>query len=451
MHTEAQYRVAIVGGGVAGLTLALACEQLQISYILLEAKPSIVQEEGASVGLQPNGLIVLDQLGVLDKIEDKSSYLHTWRHVNGNGDLLSTIHALKECTADSSLTYGVNFFARSELLKAMYTQIKYRAAVQAAKRVVAISTNAEFATVHVDDGSAVTAELVIGADGVHSCVRRHIDSTTSVSSLPVLPALSSEFACVFGMSDAVSGVSDGEAYSLYCEHAAVILFTGKNGRLFWFVVEPLGQLLPYAKTPRYTRWDAEKACLSVSHLRMNSTACFKDVWESRTAAFKIGLEEGMAPTWVGNRAVLVGDACHKMVPALAMGANQAIGSAAVLINELFRLFSKTPTIPAPLEALQKSLNSYTEQRQEWVRQVIAAAGMGYRWQLSCGLSEAAKEKQVRTFTDAGWGRQVYQSFLNLPVVEALPLTERGHKCQQALRRFSQADECRRSEADRELP
>ncbi|CEL08621.1 hypothetical protein ASPCAL11769 [Aspergillus calidoustus] len=43
-------------------------------------------------------------------------------------------------------------------------------------------------------------------------------------------------------------------------------------------------------------------------------------------AFRIGIEEGMSPNWVANRAANVDDSAHKLVPAHAMGANQAIES-----------------------------------------------------------------------------------------------------------------------------
>ncbi|KAL2850277.1 hypothetical protein BJY01DRAFT_245590 [Aspergillus pseudoustus] len=268
MHTEAQYRVAI------------------------EAKVSIVQDEGAGVGLQPNGLAILDQLGVLEEIEELSTPLRTWHHVDGQGNPLKTIYIMEQYAAESSAK----------------NRCKWR------KRLVAVSSDSTFATVQAEDGSTVKAEVVIGADGVHSCVRRHIDCMTSTPLLPWLPgeeSLSSEFACVYGISDPVPGVYAGESYSLYCEHAAVIAFTGRGGRLFWFAVEHLGQALPYAETLHYTASDAEKTCLSVAHLQMNATACFGDVWENHTAAFKVGIEEGMAPTWVANRAVIVGDSAHK--------------------------------------------------------------------------------------------------------------------------------------------
>ena len=63
------FKVLIIGGSVAGLTLALCLEKLEISYEILEQREDISPQVGASVGIMPNGALVLDQLGVFDAVE----------------------------------------------------------------------------------------------------------------------------------------------------------------------------------------------------------------------------------------------------------------------------------------------------------------------------------------------------------------------------------------------
>lgn len=91
---SSHYPVAIVGGGVAGLTLALALEKQGIHYVLIEAHDSLAPDEGASIGLLPNGLRILDQLGLIDEIEKHTSPLQRWRHLDGEGELISETNAL---------------------------------------------------------------------------------------------------------------------------------------------------------------------------------------------------------------------------------------------------------------------------------------------------------------------------------------------------------------------
>lgn len=62
------FKVIIAGGGVAGLTLATMLERFGIDYLVLEAHAEIAPAVGASIGLFSNGLRILDQLDVFEKI-----------------------------------------------------------------------------------------------------------------------------------------------------------------------------------------------------------------------------------------------------------------------------------------------------------------------------------------------------------------------------------------------
>lgn len=64
------FRVIIVGGGLAGLTLANALEQAGVQYVLLEARDDLAPNVGASMGIMSNGSRILDQLGCYDAIAE---------------------------------------------------------------------------------------------------------------------------------------------------------------------------------------------------------------------------------------------------------------------------------------------------------------------------------------------------------------------------------------------
>lgn len=90
--TEAKhYQVAIVGGGIAGLTLALEFERLDIKYALFESHASLAPGEGASIGLQPNGLRILDQLGVFEEIAQHTAPILDRNLYDDHGKLLTSI------------------------------------------------------------------------------------------------------------------------------------------------------------------------------------------------------------------------------------------------------------------------------------------------------------------------------------------------------------------------
>lgn len=63
------FRVIIVGGGVAGLTLAAMLERFELDYLILEARDDIAPPVGAAIGLMPNGSYILDQLGLYEAVK----------------------------------------------------------------------------------------------------------------------------------------------------------------------------------------------------------------------------------------------------------------------------------------------------------------------------------------------------------------------------------------------
>ncbi len=123
--------------------------------------------------------------------------------------------------------------------------------------------------------------------------------------------MSTRFACVYGISNPTPGISEGDVFSVYRATATILGFTGKNGVVYWFVVEDLGDELPFSRTPRYQAQDAVALCQAVSHLQISPTVTFGDVFANRTVAMKIPLEEGLAKVWHTDRMVIVGDAAHK--------------------------------------------------------------------------------------------------------------------------------------------
>jgi 2-polyprenyl-6-methoxyphenol hydroxylase-like FAD-dependent oxidoreductase len=70
MISNMGFKVIIVGGSVSGLSLANMLEKFNIEYVLLEAHSQIAPQLGASMGLLPAGLRILDQLGCYDRVRE---------------------------------------------------------------------------------------------------------------------------------------------------------------------------------------------------------------------------------------------------------------------------------------------------------------------------------------------------------------------------------------------
>lgn len=68
---EKNFRVVIVGGSIAGLTLGHCLQRNGVDFVILEARNNIAPQVGASVGILGNGARILDQLGLFDEILDR--------------------------------------------------------------------------------------------------------------------------------------------------------------------------------------------------------------------------------------------------------------------------------------------------------------------------------------------------------------------------------------------
>jgi 2-polyprenyl-6-methoxyphenol hydroxylase-like FAD-dependent oxidoreductase len=103
MSTQKHAKVLIAGGSIAGLTLANILDQLGIDYLLLEKYAKIAPDLGASIGIHPYGLRILNQIGCFDKIEAlvediDAGQLLTQR--NDNGEIVLQFEESGKCISD---------------------------------------------------------------------------------------------------------------------------------------------------------------------------------------------------------------------------------------------------------------------------------------------------------------------------------------------------------------
>lgn len=108
MTTKAEgFRVIIVGGGIAGLTLANSLERAGISYLLLEGHDEIAPRVGASIATLSNGARILDQLGCWDNVRDSADAIeHFDERLISSGNLLVPLNDLSKLISARSVCCG---------------------------------------------------------------------------------------------------------------------------------------------------------------------------------------------------------------------------------------------------------------------------------------------------------------------------------------------------------
>jgi 2-polyprenyl-6-methoxyphenol hydroxylase-like FAD-dependent oxidoreductase len=161
-------RVLIVGGGIAGPALALFLHRAGIQSSVFEAYPEQTGL-GGGLALAPNGMRVLDSLGLADQLGDRASHIAEYWFRNDRGVTLARF------ANASAERYGQPMvgLARATLAELVSDALR-RAGVRLAyhKRLSGIDQDAAGVTAYFADGSSARGDLLIGADGVRSATRR---------------------------------------------------------------------------------------------------------------------------------------------------------------------------------------------------------------------------------------------------------------------------------------
>jgi salicylate hydroxylase len=161
-------RVAIIGGGIAGLAAALALHRRGVEVTVYEQAGEL-SEIGAGVQMTPNAMNALRVLGLEESamavaFEPESQILRSWR--SGRVIYRTPIRGVFRERFGAPLCS----FHRADLLSVLAAPLPDRA-VRLDARCVAIEPGEASAAAHFADGSTIEADIVVGADGIHSLVR----------------------------------------------------------------------------------------------------------------------------------------------------------------------------------------------------------------------------------------------------------------------------------------
>ena len=161
-------KITIVGGGITGLTTALALQKLGIQCEVYERAPQLT-EVGAGIWLQPNAMKILDWLGLGATIRSEGMPLHLAELTNQNLQAISKmdVHSVKD---KSSL--GITSIHRARLQKVLFDALP--------SHLAHLGQTYEGHTVKADkiyvqfSGTTIETDVVLAADGIHSAVRQQL-------------------------------------------------------------------------------------------------------------------------------------------------------------------------------------------------------------------------------------------------------------------------------------
>ncbi|MGU7779141.1 alpha/beta hydrolase fold domain-containing protein [Burkholderia sp. PU8-34] len=315
-------KVIVVGGGIGGLTTALALLRHGIEPIVLERAPQLT-EVGAGVQIAANGTIVLRELGLepalaaIATVPERFDYLEL-----STGRLLYVAPLGKEAEARyGALLYNVH---RADLIDLLAKALP-RDVVRLGAECASISQDDDGATVTLQNGEVIRGDAVIGADGIHSAVRTALRGPEEKQFANILMWRS------LIPADRLDGLKLPVAGNNW-------FGVGRNIVSYW-VRKDLYSILASVPATEVSR-ESWTQSGDVAQLRRSFDGCeptVRKLLEAVDSAFITGMyHRDPIAQWSTGRIALLGDAAHAMVPYLAQGACQAIEDAWVVATCLKR-------------------------------------------------------------------------------------------------------------------
>ncbi|KAF9973363.1 hypothetical protein BGZ73_003414 [Actinomortierella ambigua] len=340
-------RVIIVGGGIGGLSLANMLERTNIEYVVLE-RSTTIKALGSSLGLDASSLPVMEQLGLLDDFFEAGKPVRQFNFYDDRQKKLGKVDfsAMTEIGG-----YPAVILDRPSFYSILLKKLP-RDKIFLGKRVLSIIQEEDKARVQCADGTSYEGDIVIGADGAYSAVRQNIYKELKAKNLlsaSDAEPLSYDQHCLVGVSEPLDPSFHHSLRDMTCDFEIVlsrkepfytIYMPLPNNRISWAVLREVeGAESKSKENFKVSEWGPEAVQEMINYVRHQPSiynGTLGDIIDKTPREFisKVMLEEKSFDSWYHGRAVLLGDACHKIVPSSGLGANLAILEGVCLANLL---------------------------------------------------------------------------------------------------------------------
>lgn len=313
--------ILIVGGGIGGMTAALALANAGFPVHVVEQAAEFT-EIGAGIQLAPNAMRILDRLGLLPEIDKLAVRPSSLVLLDiETAEPLATVDLAEPFVSRYGYPYIV--LHRGDLLEVLVAQCRANELItlEPNKTVVAVADNGDWAQVDFADGTSYSCDAVVGADGLWSKVRQLVSNDQPVCSAYV----------------AYRGAVAIDELPLRVDKDTEYIWIGPNKHLVQYPIRG-GELYNQVAVFRSGRYrdgaDRDDDWGTPDELDEHfGNAC--DQVRSSLTLFKRERRWPMydrvpITNWTTGRITLLGDAAHPMLQYLAQGACQAIEDAGSL-------------------------------------------------------------------------------------------------------------------------
>lgn len=301
-------KIAIVGGGIGGLTAAALLNEQGHEIHVFEQHAKI-EEVGAGIGIGGN---VLDKLGNHDMakgIKNAGQVINEMEFLDDKGHVLNKA-VMKKDTVNLTLP-------RQTLLDIIASYVP-KHQIHTDSKIIRLVQNSSKVTLTSENGAEADFDLCIGADGIHSVIRQQVDPKATVNY--------QGYTVFRGMVDDVTLHDPHVAKEYWGPKGRVGIVPLLDNRAYWFISINAKQ-----NDPKFKDFTKPYIQAYFNHYPNEVRRILDQQPETKILHHDI-FDLTPLQTFVYGRTLLLGDAAHATTPNLGQGAGQAMEDAIVLAN-----------------------------------------------------------------------------------------------------------------------
>ncbi|XP_027360553.1 zeaxanthin epoxidase, chloroplastic-like isoform X4 [Abrus precatorius] len=375
-------RVLVAGGGIGGLVFALAAKRKGFEVVVFEKDMSAIRGEGQYRGpiqIQSNALAALEAIDLEVAEEVMRVGCITGDRINGLVDGVSGSWYIKFDTFTPAVERGlpVTRVISRMALQEILARAVGEEAIMNDSNVVDFVDHGDKVTVELENGQKYDGDLLVGADGIWSKVRKKLFGPTD--------ATYSGYTCYTGIADFVPADIESVGYRVFLGHKQYFVSSDVgSGKMQWYAFhqEPAGGAdIPNGKKERLLKifegWSDNVIDLILA--TEEEEILRRDIYD-RTPTL----------TWGKGHVTLLGDSIHAMQPNMGQGGCMAIEDSYQLAWELDKAWRQSIKSGSPID-IDSSLKSYERERRLRVAVIHGMARMAalmastYKAYLGVGL------------------------------------------------------------------